>query len=49
MKAYAVAKAAHDRGYGNGREIVAVEDRQRPQATAGEIVNSRKSGRRKTY
>jgi len=48
MKAYAVAKAAHDRGYGNGREIVAVEDRQRPQATT-EIVNSRKSGRRKKY
>jgi hypothetical protein len=47
MKAYAVQKAAHDRGYGNGREIVAVEDRQRPQT--GEIVNSRKSRRRKPY
>jgi hypothetical protein len=49
MKPYAVTKAAHDRGYGNGQEIVAVEDRQRPQAATGEIVNSRKHQRRKTY
>jgi hypothetical protein len=48
MKAYAVAKVAHARGYGSCHEIVTLEARQRPQAaTTDEIMSQRKFRGRK--
>jgi hypothetical protein len=49
MKPYAVAKAAHQRGYGSCQEIVALGDRRRQQAAdTGEIVGQRKFRRGQT-
>jgi hypothetical protein len=47
MKPYAVAKEAHQRGYGSCHEIVALGDRRRTPATS-EAIGPGKFRRRKT-
>jgi hypothetical protein len=47
MKAFAVAKAAHERGYGSGAEIVPVGERRSAQSAATRAAIRTRFPRRK--